>query len=105
MTARLVEPDVRFERTVREAMEEFAAEGRGEELGSLAEQPSFAAFVHELAEWSQGRSLPDGWVPGSTYWLIDDDEFVAKVEIRHRLTEALQLRGGHVGYAVRPTGR
>jgi len=86
-------------------MAEFVAEGRAEELRSLPRHESFAAFVHELGEWSQGRALPDGWVPDSTYWLIDDEEFVGNVEIRHCLTDALRLRGGHIGYAVRPTAR
>jgi predicted acetyltransferase len=86
-------------------MDEFVAEGRAEEAGSLPDQPSFAAFVRELAEWSQGRSLPDGWVPGTTLWMIDAERFIGKVEIRHRLTPALLMRGGHVGYLVRPTAR
>ncbi len=86
-------------------MAEFVEEGRPEELGSLPRHASFAGFVDELGEWSKGRALPDGWVPDSRFWLIDDDEFVAKVDIRHRLTEALRLRGGHIGYAVRPTAR
>jgi predicted acetyltransferase len=105
MTARLVEPDVRFESTYREAMDEFVAEGRDEELRSLPLHATFAAFVRELDEQSRGEGLPPGWVPGTTLWLIDDDRFVAKVEVRHRLTEALRLRGGHVGHAVRPTAR
>jgi predicted acetyltransferase len=37
--------------------------------------------------------------------LLDGDEFVGNVEIRHRLTEALRLRGGHIGYAVRSSAR
>lgn len=105
MTARLVEPDVRFESTYRAAMAEFVAEGRDEELGSLPDHATFGGFVRELDAWSRGHDLPPGWVPGSTRWLVDTDGFIAKLEIRHRLTESLRRRGGHVGYAVRPTAR
>jgi predicted acetyltransferase len=86
-------------------MREFVDEGRDEDRGRLAQHATFASFVHELDDWRHGRALPPGWIPGTTLWLVDDDRFIAKVELRHRLTEALRLRGGHVGYAVRPTAR
>ncbi|HEY3834313.1 MAG TPA: GNAT family N-acetyltransferase [Acidimicrobiia bacterium] len=105
MQVELVEPDVRFEGSYRDAMAEFIAEGRAEELGTLANHASFADFVRELVDWSQGLGLPAGWVPGSTYWLVDGDRFLGRVQIRHHLTADLRLRGGHVGYAIRPTAR
>lgn len=86
-------------------MAEFMAEGRDEELRSLPKHRTFAGFVRELADWSQGQALPDGRVPRSHYWLMDGDRFVGVVEIRHHLTEALRLRGGHIAYAVRPSAR
>jgi predicted acetyltransferase len=105
MSAALVAPDVQFESSYREAMAEFAAEGRLEELGSLPKHENFAGFVQELMDWSQGSDLPTGWVPQSSFWLVDGAWFIGKVEVRHRLTDALRLRGGHVGYAIRPTAR
>ncbi len=86
-------------------MAEFVVEGRAEVLRYEPRHATFSAFVDELGEWAQGRALPDGWVPGSTYWLIDNEDFVGKVEIRHHLTDALLQRGGHIGYAVRPRAR
>jgi predicted acetyltransferase len=38
-------------------------------------------------------------------WLIDKDEFIGRVQIRHELTEYLEKYGGHIGYYIRPTKR
>lgn len=37
------------------------------------------------------------------YWLVDTDKayFIGEIAIRHRLNEALSLRGGHIGYVIR----
>jgi predicted acetyltransferase len=105
MAPSLVVPDARFERSYREAMEEFVAEGRDVELRTLPQHACFADFVDELADWSRGLRLQSGWAPESTFWLVDDEWFIGKVEIRHRLTDTLRRRGGHVGYAIRPSAR
>ncbi len=95
--ASLAAPGVGFETSYRAAMTEFVAEGRPEEVGRFPEHSTFASFVRELHEHAAGRGLPDGWVAGTTFWLVADDTFVGKVEVRHSLTPALRLRGGHVG--------
>lgn len=45
-------------------------------------------------------SPPAGWVPATDLWWVDGDEFLARIQIRHRLTPALRGYGGHVGYHV-----
>ena len=35
----------------------------------------------------------------------DGDEVVGVSNLRHRLTDALRLEGGHVGYGIRPSAR
>ena len=42
----------------------------------------------------------------STYWLLSQEEvLLGEVRIRHRLTQALEDCGGHIGYMVRPCER
>src|SRR5260370_12863865 len=101
--ASLVIPNVRYEDSYRESMREFVAEGRPEELRALPHHETFASFVHELHEQSQGRGLPEGWVSGSTFWLVDAEHVLGRVEVRHQLTESLRQFGGHSGYCVRPS--
>lgn len=38
-------------------------------------------------------------------WAIDDETFVGRLSIRHALTEALRIEGGHIGYDTVPSFR
>jgi predicted acetyltransferase len=76
--------------------------------GPLAEAPAaeagpaqVEAFLRRLVEMSEGRNLPTGWVPMTTFWLVDDDGWVRGMSrLRHRLTPFLLEHGGHIGYYV-----
>lgn len=41
-------------------------------------------------------------MPHSQLWLTDGADFLGVFSIRYRLSPGLRLRGGHIGYAVRP---
>lgn len=66
---------------------------------------NFEIYVMKENERAKGKYLPKGYVPSTTYWLIDNDEFIGRVNIRHRLTDHLLRVGGHIGYFIRPTMR
>jgi predicted acetyltransferase len=112
--AHLTPPDVRFHGSFLDAMKEFAATGTdpdsliAHEIERYAEtwpDPArFAAYVEMLrAEVTRPRR-PD-WVPMTTLWYVEDDTFLGRLAIRHRLTPFLLELGGHIGYGVRPTAR
>lgn len=42
-------------------------------------------------------------MPFSIHWLLEDDEFIGEVSIRHELNEWLLREGGHIGYGIRPS--
>ncbi|HUP98583.1 MAG TPA: GNAT family N-acetyltransferase [Usitatibacter sp.] len=66
----------------------------------------FAAFIARLDAASRGEGLPQGFVPHSTFWLVDEaGEVVAVSNLRHRLTDGLRVEGGNIGYGVRPSAR
>jgi predicted acetyltransferase len=112
-------PTVRVQLSFVAAMAEFRAEGRGDpsdgsmigsELREFAprwgEPAGFAAYV----DWLRSQVLedaprPDGHVPSTTLWWVEDDEYLGRLAIRHRLTPHLREFGGHIGYDVRPTAR
>lgn len=60
----------------------------------------FAQYANERI----GKGLPEGYVPASTFWLVEGGTFLGTGNIRHRLTPALERFGGHIGYAIRPSG-
>ncbi len=53
------------------------------------------------------KEAKDGKVPGSTFFLLDEerDRLLGAVNIRHYLNDALLLDGGHIGDGIRPSER
>ena len=110
MTIRLVEPDIKYIESFLSVKEELIAvredkrESSQEIMGATSE--NFKEFVQKLEDNKAGINLPDGYVPGSTFWIINEDnKFIGRVSLRHRLTEQLKIYGGHIGYFVRPSER
>jgi predicted acetyltransferase len=96
-----------YESTLRSFVREFAEAGEDLVPWVLADLGGdIAAYVEYLEQQSQGQNLPEGRVPHSTFWLVDDSgEIVAISNLRHRLNEFLSEVGGHIGFGVRPSAR
>lgn len=61
----------------------------------------WGAYLAEAARLQDGVDLPDGHV-AATFRVVEvGGRFVGRVSVRHRLTDALAVSGGHIGYAVR----
>lgn len=106
-SVRLLAPSVAYEASYGGLIEEFVASGEDLIPFSLNyPHEDFAALVRRLRGHSLGRELQAGFVPNSTFWLVDErDEVVGVSNLRHRLTDALRRLGGHIGYGVRPSQR
>lgn len=104
---RLVMPTVVHEAAYRTFYEEWIASGELIVPWVVGRDPSdFPAYVRFLLEAELPEHVPDGWVPGSTYWLMDEaDAIVGAVNIRHRLNPSLAESGGHIGYGIVPSQR
>ena len=103
----LVEPCTELESAYLDFLAEFDAGHEHPYLGRRDEVAGdFAGFVRTQRDMSAGRGLPEGWVPATTYWLVADGRAVlGSINLRHRLTPALEDYGGHIGYIVRPSAR
>jgi len=68
-----------------------------------------ALIEKERAYSDPSTPLPPPLVHSSYWWITDDRgddvEVVGFIALRHRLTDALRVIGGHIGYAVRPSRR
>ncbi|HEY2237840.1 MAG TPA: GNAT family N-acetyltransferase [Streptosporangiaceae bacterium] len=116
----LVLPDGRVQLSFLTAMKEFQAEGRGgpsddhsmlgreiQLWGDRWEDPAvFAEYTAWLrADAQEESSRPPGFVPATTLWWAEGDEYLGRISVRHRLTPSLLLVGGNIGYDVRPAAR
>jgi predicted acetyltransferase len=95
-----------------ELVDEFGAEQihgsayRWDDRAELERPGGLEAWVDLLASYeAPGTQLPEGWVPASYRWILDDGRLVGTITVRHALTESLLVVGGHIGYAVRPSAR
>jgi predicted acetyltransferase len=108
----LVRPDIRYQASVVVADAEFGdewADGSGQYLGprvGLQDPARFAEWVAMLlADADPDAVRPDDRVPSTLLWIVDGDEFIGFVAIRHRLNAFLLREGGHIGYSIRPSAR
>jgi predicted acetyltransferase len=113
------EPTTEVRESFRKAMAEFAAEGRGgpdddsmigyelrEYAGAWADPAGFAQYVEALrAQALEETPRPARFVPTTTLWWIDGADYLGRLAIRHRLNDALNEHGGHIGYDVRQSAR
>ncbi len=61
----------------------------------------FQNYLADLYKYSKGIDLPQGEVTTSVFWLIDNEEVVGVVRIRHQEIEC----AGHIGYDISPDYR
>ncbi len=115
----LIVPDIRVHASFVAAMAEFRAEGRGLDVDESMvgrdirtfgwrweKLAGFADYVEDVrVQATPGGARPPGWVPCTTLWYVEGDEYLGKLSIRHSLTDWLREYGGHIGYDVRPTAR
>jgi predicted acetyltransferase len=106
-STRLIRPTVHLEASHRSLIREFTDRGEKPVPWVLAEVgDDFEEYARRLEQHSNGVDLPHGFVPSTTYWLIDDsEEILAVANLRHDLTPFLLDYGGHIGFGVRPSVR
>ena len=93
----------------KDPLETFLAEfdDRPSELHGYfcARDSGIEEAVYLLDALGRGEALNDGWVPCSTWFWSDGNALQGVINVRHRLTPALEATGGHIGYCVAPSHR
>ncbi len=74
-------------------------------VDELADPVAFEIWVREQEAHERGEDVPEGWVPSSLRWIVEGEDILGTIDLRHVLNEWLLAEGGHIGYAVRPTAR
>ncbi|MCF6466626.1 MULTISPECIES: GNAT family N-acetyltransferase [Eubacteriales] len=58
-------------------------------------------IFEKIENFKTGKNLPLNYVKATYLWLVEDDEFIGEVSIRHELTDSLLCFGGNIGYGIR----
>lgn len=105
---RLIQLSPAEEAACRDFMQEFISAGESGYgwLEEYLDHPNFSEYLDFLAVCARGEYHPEIYVPQTAYWLsTPQGEIVGVSRLRHYLTPALKIEGGHIGYAVRPSAR
>jgi predicted acetyltransferase len=98
-------PSIQYKESYIEAAKEFQKERRYLDVIIDDIENDFQKFADKFQDEADGKNLKEGRVPQTTFWAIENDEYVGRISIRHYLNDHLQLHGGHIGYDVRPSKR
>ena len=110
MSLKLVKPEKKYLPSVYEAIAEYKSNASKYEISAvrkmiLAEENGFSKYFDEVEKNSQGIGLKSGYVPNTTYWLVDDNNYIGTFDLRHYLTPNLEEIGGHIAYQIRPSAQ
>ncbi len=101
----LVKPSIDYKKEYLIALEEGSEDTGITRLAKPGKNHTFEDFIKQLNDYSKGVNLLPDHVRSTTLWLIDNNEFIGRVSIRHELNNKLLKTGGHIGYYIRRSKR
>jgi predicted acetyltransferase len=105
----LVRPNAMYQKSFLEAVREFQEAGSAlEDTQKITLQTienDFEAYIQSRLKYENPAALEHGYVPQWDLWLIENQEFIGRSKLRHKLNDRLREFGGHIGYEIRPSKR
>ena len=104
---RLVLPTEDYEEQVLDYKASFERDGDSlDGTAGLLNFRTFKEWYEALLDNSCEATVREGLVPATTFLAVDEnDRLVGMLDLRHRLNDALEKCGGHIGYSVRKDER
>lgn len=104
---RLMKPTTALRDEYMDYWSEWKASGEEMIPWVLRRDPNdFEALIEWLYEHERGEFLPEGWVPSSCFWLVNEKRRILGMSsLRYHLNDFLLYEGGHIGYGIRPSER
>lgn len=108
---KLVKPSKKYLKSFLRVMDDYRSDenhfGRGgiDPLIKAIDEHKVDEYLQKLADGEKGKNLKPGHVPGTRFWLLNDNEFVGSFDIRHKLTPNLEKIGGHIAANIAPKYR
>jgi predicted acetyltransferase len=72
----------------------------------LSSPEVFSAWVERLRQQSdRSVAVGEGRVHATHWWIVEADNYLGAIDLRHYLNAFLLDVGGHIGYSIRPSFR
>lgn len=106
----LILPDRRYLESVKNAVREYTAFPSPFDINCVhklidAAKTDFQTYFDEIENARNSLNLPEGHVPSTALWLVENGCYAGSFDIRHYLNDFLQKRGGHIAYQIVPSKR
>jgi predicted acetyltransferase len=101
----LIEPTAQYKDQIIDAVQEFQSEGRLLDYDVQRLRRNFANYLRNTQNQKDPLRIGPGRVSTTDFWLIDGDEVVGRLSLRHELNDFLLKVAGHIGYVIRPSRR
>jgi predicted acetyltransferase len=101
----LTEPSEQYKDSFLEGVREFQREGRLLNYNVLRIASNFEGFLLQERKHQRPYTIKPGFVPYTTFWLIDGDEYIGQLSIRHQMNDLMLKIAGNIGYQIRPDKR
>jgi predicted acetyltransferase len=107
----LLAPTMRLQAAWSEAHDEWGPGTHEDGFGLLrgddvSSSEGFAAWLERLTEQSDpAKPLGPGKVHCTYRWVVEADQVLGGIALRHELNDVLLREGGHIGYGIRPSAR
>ncbi|QBD81537.1 GNAT family N-acetyltransferase [Ktedonosporobacter rubrisoli] len=101
----LTEPCAEYKEQFIEGIREFQREGKQLHYDIQRISTDFEAFLRATREQQEHVRIGPNRVPTTEMWLIDGDEYIGYLALRHELNDFLLKVAGHIGYMIRPSKR
>ena len=108
---KLVKPSKKYIKSFLKVIDDYKKDdnhfARGEinPLIQAIEEDTVDEYLQKLSDYEKGKNMKPGYVPGTTFWLMDGDEWIGAFCIRHALTPLLEEWGGHIAANISPKHR
>ena len=103
---KLVNPTVKYKSSYLNLIKSAKANGDINEMGNAyRENETFNEMIKRLKDRRNGHNLAPCDVPSSMKWIIENNEVVGTIDLRHMLNQSYFERLGHIAYYIHPSKR
>jgi predicted acetyltransferase len=99
----LIAPSEAFLESYQAALAEFDTNGVSGFWKSFGPIDDVAQYLMKIRQYQHVAGVENFIAPANVFWLVDGRDFIGHVSVRHTLNAALRRKGGHIGYAIRPS--
>lgn len=112
MALKLVKLTKEYQRQLTEMLDEWSAYNKANPKANRSPGVLWGGDYHDFDKYVKDMyddklALSKGHVPATTFFLYDDerDIFLGAANVRHYLSDAIKIFGGHIGDGIRPSER